>query len=244
MKYIYHTLCCLLFPLLIVAQVGIGTTSPDISTVLDVSAIDKGVLIPRMTTAQRDVIVSPANGLMIYNRDSDEIQLNINNPITPIWQALSASPVSAAVIGDSMKYSNTNTSTDVNPASAIDLPVFGINNWNDNTGLYVVSGNQVTITQTGRYEVIVNASLLNINGADRNAPEMRIELNGTGIGSYGSTGYMRSGNGHEESSLHLREVIEITANQVLTVGIARSANTNVVHLRSAGTSNIYIEKIL
>lgn len=49
------------------AQVGIGTTSPDASAVLDVESTSKGFLPPRMTTAQRDAIASPANGLTVYN---------------------------------------------------------------------------------------------------------------------------------------------------------------------------------
>ena len=243
MKYLY-LLTFLFLPLFVVAQVGIGTSMPDPSAMLDVSSTDKGVLIPRLTSGERDLIVAPANGLMIYNTDADEIQFNSNNPTTPIWQALSPSPVAAPSIGDSVKYSSTDVTTNINTAAAIVAPLFGTLNWNDNTGLYTVSGNQVTITQTGRYEVIVNASLLNINGVDRNAPEIRIELDGTGVGAFGSTGYIRSNNGHEESSLHLREVIEVTANQVLTISISRSANTDVVRFRSAGTSNIYIEKIL
>ena len=51
--------------------VGINTigTAPDASAMLDVSATDKGVLIPRMTTAERNAISSPANGLMIFTTD-------------------------------------------------------------------------------------------------------------------------------------------------------------------------------
>jgi uncharacterized protein (TIGR02145 family) len=49
------------------AQVGIGTTTPDASAELDLSANDKGFLPPRMTTAQREAIASPADGLTIYN---------------------------------------------------------------------------------------------------------------------------------------------------------------------------------
>ncbi len=51
------------------AQVGIGTISPDPSAKLDVTSPgnDKGFLPPRMTTAQRDVIASPAEGLTIFN---------------------------------------------------------------------------------------------------------------------------------------------------------------------------------
>ncbi|MDN3676442.1 fibrobacter succinogenes major paralogous domain-containing protein [Flavobacterium paronense] len=49
------------------AQVGIGTTTPDASSILDVKSTAAGFLPPRMTTAQRNAIVSPAIGLTIYN---------------------------------------------------------------------------------------------------------------------------------------------------------------------------------
>ena len=52
-------------------NVGIGILMPDPSSALDVSSTNKGVLIPRMTTNQRDLISTPANGLMIYNVDSN-----------------------------------------------------------------------------------------------------------------------------------------------------------------------------
>jgi len=47
--------------------VGIGITSPAASSLLDITSTTKGVLIPRMTTVQRDAIASPSTGLMIYN---------------------------------------------------------------------------------------------------------------------------------------------------------------------------------
>ena len=52
------------------AQVGIGTTSPDASAALDVSATDKGFLMPRMTTTQRTSIASPATGLQVYDTET------------------------------------------------------------------------------------------------------------------------------------------------------------------------------
>ena len=51
------------------AQVGIGTTSPDASAALDITANDKGLLIPRMTTVQRTGISSPANSLMVFDTE-------------------------------------------------------------------------------------------------------------------------------------------------------------------------------
>ena len=50
-----------------IAQVGIGTTMPDGSAALDVTATDKGFLMPRMTTTQKDAIVNPAEGLQVYD---------------------------------------------------------------------------------------------------------------------------------------------------------------------------------
>jgi len=48
------------------AQVGIGTTSPDPSSALDVSSTIKGLLPPRMTDSERNSIVSPVAGLQIW----------------------------------------------------------------------------------------------------------------------------------------------------------------------------------
>ncbi len=50
-------------------NVGVGTSSPDNSAKLDISATDGGLLIPRMTEAQRDAIATPATGLMIFQTD-------------------------------------------------------------------------------------------------------------------------------------------------------------------------------
>lgn len=48
-------------------SVGIGTTTPHNSSTFEINSTTKGLLIPRMTTAQRTAIVSPANGLMVYD---------------------------------------------------------------------------------------------------------------------------------------------------------------------------------
>lgn len=53
------------------AQVGIGTTEPDISAALEIASTDSGFLPPRLTRAQRNALNNPARGLMIYNLDED-----------------------------------------------------------------------------------------------------------------------------------------------------------------------------
>lgn len=47
-------------------NVGIGTPTPNGSAILEVNSSTKGMLTPRMTKAQRDAIVNPATGLLIY----------------------------------------------------------------------------------------------------------------------------------------------------------------------------------
>jgi hypothetical protein len=56
-------------------SVGIATTSPVASALLDVSSTTKGFLPPRMTTTQRDAISSPAAGLVIYNTTTSKLQV-------------------------------------------------------------------------------------------------------------------------------------------------------------------------
>ena len=64
-----------LFPLFCsYAQVGIGTENPNPSAILDIESNGKGVLIPRMTESERNLI-SPAvgsEGLLVYQTDGDE----------------------------------------------------------------------------------------------------------------------------------------------------------------------------
>jgi hypothetical protein len=51
-------------------NVGIGTTTPDSTAMLDVKSSSKGFLIPRMTMAQRLAIPNPADGLQVFQTDT------------------------------------------------------------------------------------------------------------------------------------------------------------------------------
>lgn len=61
----------LLFSSAMFAQVSVSSdnSAPDNSAMLDVKSTSKGMLVPRMTAAQRDAISSPAVGLLIYQTD-------------------------------------------------------------------------------------------------------------------------------------------------------------------------------
>jgi hypothetical protein len=88
MKKITTLLLALLFTATTFTQVGIGTTTPNASSALDISATTKGLLLPRMTAIERDAISSPAQGLIIFckNCASGEGELQIR--LTSSWKNL------------------------------------------------------------------------------------------------------------------------------------------------------------
>ena len=69
MKYLLFIplLCCCFF--LKSQNVGIGTTTPDPSAALDIQSVDKGILIPRIDTAD---VTNPTVGLMVF-QNTDQL---------------------------------------------------------------------------------------------------------------------------------------------------------------------------
>ncbi|MFV0531939.1 MAG: hypothetical protein ACK5MD_10950 [Flavobacteriales bacterium] len=75
----YSLLLMLAVSISIVAQVGIGTTTPDNSAILELKSTDKGLIFPRvpLTSTTDDLTVpNPVPGLCVYNT-------TINNSISP-----------------------------------------------------------------------------------------------------------------------------------------------------------------
>lgn len=56
-------------------KVGIGTSSPDASAILHLQSTTKGFLPPVMKESEREAISSPAQGLMIFNKDTGRINV-------------------------------------------------------------------------------------------------------------------------------------------------------------------------
>ena len=67
---IYITFLLLLALCSLHAQVGIGTTSPNASSMLDITSTNSGLLIPRValvSTSDVATIASPVTSLLVYN---------------------------------------------------------------------------------------------------------------------------------------------------------------------------------
>jgi hypothetical protein len=61
------------FGLTVFSQVGVGTSTPDNSAMLEVSSNSKGFLLPRMTSIQRLAVTAPQAGLQVYDNQTNSI---------------------------------------------------------------------------------------------------------------------------------------------------------------------------
>jgi hypothetical protein len=90
-------------------NVGIGTTKPDASAILDLTSNSKGFLVPRMTLAQRGSIKSPANGLLVYQTDFFSGFYFFDGAS---WKGLYARSADGAVITTTTTTTNTSTTAE------------------------------------------------------------------------------------------------------------------------------------
>ena len=119
-------------------SLGIGTINPHPSSVLDLTATDKGFLPPRMTTAQRNAIVSPVEALLIYNTTSQCYEGY--NAGTAAW-------VSFGCIGCTSAPTTANAGIDINPACGLTTATLAGNTAILGTGVWsLVSGTATIIT--------------------------------------------------------------------------------------------------
>ena len=67
-------------------NVGVNTTSPNASAMLDVVSTKAGILVPRLTMVQRNAIALPATSLLIYQTDNTPgYYYNSGTPASPVW---------------------------------------------------------------------------------------------------------------------------------------------------------------
>ena len=86
MKQIFTLLAAVLLTATTFAQVGINNENPDASAALDITSTTKGLLIPRMTAAQRDAISSPSQGLIIFCSDCASGEGELQVKLTSSWK--------------------------------------------------------------------------------------------------------------------------------------------------------------
>lgn len=88
-------------------NVGINTdgSAPHASAMLDVKSTTSGLLIPRMTQAQKLAITSPATGLLIYQTDGTQGFWYFDGPM---WVHLAAGTAGWQLLGNAGTVDGTN----------------------------------------------------------------------------------------------------------------------------------------
>jgi hypothetical protein len=112
-------------------NMGVGTTTPDASAILDVTSANRGVLLPRMSTTQRTSITTPATGLLVFDNDTKSFWVNKGTSGAPMWvEIITGAPTvttkTAAYTltpADNGKIIEFNSTTAVNCTIPTGLPV-------------------------------------------------------------------------------------------------------------------------
>ena len=152
-----------------------------------------------------------------------------------------------------VNYGGRWTNTDINTNFNIDgtvVPIFGSNTYvDDGTNLYEVSGNTLIVKEAGRYDIRLNVALLGIDDSALNLNEfdtnvyVRIAINGTPVSAYGASGHISFNNGQREASVHLSEILQLSASDVISILAYREANSGTVRLNGSGSSSFVINKL-
>lgn len=236
------------------AQVGIGvnSTTPHTSSVLDVSATNKGVLFPRVALINiTDVttVNDPANGLLVYNTST-------NASVFPgfyyysrperTWKRFVSGGVRKSVKYDILD-SSTNINTNEDRSTGRRINPFGRLEWNDDNSLFVVSGNRMTVTRAGRYKINVNCFITKSNRDDKIAPKAQLMINGSRRGTEAQSKNMTEDD-HDHTSLRLMETLQLNAGDYIQIDMRAGGKDNdpayLVTSASLGyPSNIIITKV-
>lgn len=148
-----------------------------------------------------------------------------------------------AQIGQSVKYQNTNTTQNLNLTNN-EIDIYENLVWNDNPALYsLTSTDDLRVSSAGRYKITVNLSFTSPTNNVRNNIDVQLKVNNTFVGSIAANGYLRNTGNHNNSSVNFTEVLQLNANDIISINAVREADAGTINLRSSGSSTIYIEKI-
>ncbi len=172
-------------------SVNTSGADPDASAVLDVSSTTQGMLIPRMTAAQRGLIASPATGLLVYQTDAPAGFYFYNGVV---WTSLNAyTTVPLANGGTSADLSATGGAGQYLKQSSAGAPItvgtipFSDITGKDLTGPITSSGNVTSVaSQTGTGSTFVMSASPDLTGA----PTAPTAVDGTNTTQIATTAFV------------------------------------------------------
>lgn len=135
------------------AQVGLGTSSPNVNAAIDVVSTSQGILFPRLTTTQRDAIVSPAKGLTIFNTTLNCIQTNIGTGLAVNWKCLTGISPSTNGTAKVSAYTSSSSAGTIKVGNAVSSVTQTITATVTRVGDYNISttANGITFAASGSF---------------------------------------------------------------------------------------------
>lgn len=157
------------------AQVAVNTNGnpPNISAMLDISSTAKGLLIPSMTTDQRTTIVTPANGLLVYDTNTGSFWYY--NGTATEWQKVGNSVAGATQIDDLSDGNTTGNSVFLGTYS-------GFNDDGTNNSNTALGNDALRLNVSGDNNTAVGYSALKTNTANGNAAFGSLAMNNNTTG--------------------------------------------------------------
>ncbi|RZJ63288.1 MAG: hypothetical protein EOO50_17200 [Flavobacterium sp.] len=144
------------------AQVGIGTTTPSSSAILQLESTDKAFLPPRMTDAQMLAIPTPLNGSMVFNTTYNAMFVRTSNGWKNFFETSNASIVLNKVFASG----NTSVSTATNAYT--NFPLTSSDAISIDNASYSVTGNgKIKVVENGVYMITASFSVANMPAGTR-----------------------------------------------------------------------------
>ena len=176
---------------------GVGTTTPDASSALDITSTTKGLLIPRMTETQRDAISSPATGLMVYQTTTpngfyfyDGTEWSIITTPGPQTGIQSTSLITSGIVpsGKTWKISSFLPSVSLRGESDFIVAINGVNmylgstsvgstntdNWHGINSQAFLGQNSIYIPENTTISTVSNISFINIVEYDNSTIDSKL----------------------------------------------------------------------
>lgn len=199
-------------------SVGIGIVNPDASSKLDISSNNAGVLVPRMTTTDRNRIVSPAKGLLVFDSTTNNFWFYNGNA----WSQMLYN--NNVRFGFDLQQNST-------LSTAYNIPF--VNNYNlDPLAITLTNATTLTIVQQGLYHFSLLGLKHNENAASEsatsgifnlsvtlNGKQYQLIVNGVQVGSFSSWSF-----GTSTISFDLF----VPANATLTMNASTSFNSGFI----------------
>lgn len=199
-------------------SVGIGTTSPNASAKLEIASANSGLLVPRMTTAERNLIANPAKGLLVYDSTNQNFWFYTGS----LWSQVLSS--------NNVRFGFDLVQTNVT-APSYNIPL--VSNYNqDPSSVTLVNSTTLQLARPGLYHFSLLGLRHSENAASAtatsatfnlsitiNGKQYRIIVNGIQVGAFSNWSY---------GSTTLDFDVFVPANSQITVNASSSNNAGFI----------------